>query len=131
MIHADFKCEFYFIRYGESVSNATHGFVAGRDYDAPLTEKGFSQVRLLGARLKSEGSVFDRVYSSSLARADQTTRTMLDAMGEGDREYPRVEALIEQQVPGWRGVPQDEINTPENMDYMLGKGSSWRIDEGR
>ena len=130
LIHADFKCEFYFIRHGESTSNATPGFAAGRDYDSPLTERGFSQARLLGARLKGEGLVFDRVYSSSLARAAQTTRTMLDAMGESDRDFPRVDALIEQQVPGWRGVPQAEINTPENMAYMRGKGAHFVGPQG-
>ena len=130
MIHADFKCEFYFIRHGESVSNATPGFVAGRDYDAPLTEKGLTQARLLGARLRSEGIGFDRVYSSSLARAAQTTRTMLDAMGETDREFPKVEALIEQQVPGWRGVPQEEIDTPENLAYRRGKGAHFVGPQG-
>jgi broad specificity phosphatase PhoE len=130
LIHADFKCEFYFIRHGESVSNATPGFAAGQNYDAPLTEKGFAQARLLGARLKSEGTNFDRVYSSSLTRADQTARTMLDAMGEGDREYPKVDALIEQQVPGWRGVPQSEINTPENMAYIRGKGAHFVGPQG-
>jgi 2,3-bisphosphoglycerate-dependent phosphoglycerate mutase len=130
LIHTDFKCEFYFIRHGESVSNATPGFAAGRDYDAPLTDKGFSQARLLGTRLKKEGTGFDRVYSSSLARADQTTRTMLDAMGEVDREYPRVDALIEQQVPGWRGVPQAEIDTPENLAYIRGKGAHFVGPQG-
>ncbi len=130
LIHADFKCEFYFIRHGESLSNATPGFAAGKNYDAPLTEIGFSQARLLGARLKSEETAFDRVYSSRLVRAAQTTRTMLDAMGESDREFPEVEALIEQQVPGWRGVPQDEINTPENMVYMRGKGAHFVGPQG-
>ena len=130
MIHADFRCEFYFIRHGESVSNATPGFAAGRDFDAPLTEKGFSQARSLGARLLSDGVTFDRVYSSSLARAAQTTRTMLDAMGESEREFPEVEALIEQQVPGWRGVSQDEINTPENLAYMRGKGAHFVGPQG-
>lgn len=130
MIHAEFRCEFYFIRHGESVSNATPGLAMGRDYDAPLTEKGISQAGLLGSRLKSEGVAFDRVYSSRLARADQTTRNMLDAMGEGDREYLRVDALIEQQIPGWRGVPRSEIDTPENMAYMRAKGAHFVGPQG-
>jgi broad specificity phosphatase PhoE len=124
LIHADFKCHFYFIRHGESVLNATPGdFYSGRDDDNPLTELGFSQARMLGTRLKNEGVTFDRVYSSSLVRATQTTRTMLDAMGEGDREFPKVDALIEQQVPGWRGVRRDEINSSENTAYMQHKGA--------
>ena len=89
MIHKDFQCEFYFIRHGESTSNATPGFAAGVDFDSPLTSKGLEQARLLGQRLKAEDVRFDRVYSSSLTRAVQTTETMLQAMGEADRDFPQ------------------------------------------
>ena len=130
MIHKDFKCEFYFVRHGESGSNATPGFVAGLDYDSPLTDRGFCQARLLGERLKSERVRFDRVYSSNLARAVETTSAMLDAMGEGDRDFPRVEALMEQQVPGWRGVPIEEVFTPESRAYMLAKGAHFVGPQG-
>ena len=107
MIHSDFQCEFYFIRHGESVSNATPGFVAGVNFNAPLTDNGVAQARLLGRRLKGENIRFDRIYSSSLVRAVQTTEAMLEAMDEPGRPFVRVDALIEQQIPGWRGVPTD------------------------
>ena len=87
MIHKDFSCEFYFIRHGESQSNATPGFVAGVNYDAPLTDRGFAQARLLGRRLRREGARFDRVYSSSMTRTVQTTETMLEAMGDPGRDF--------------------------------------------
>ena len=105
MIHKDFQCEFYFIRHGESTSNATPGFAAGVDFDSPLTPRGLEQSRLLGQRLKEEGVRFDRVYSSSLRRAVQTTETMLQAMGEANKDFPKTDAIIERQIPGWRGVP--------------------------
>ncbi len=122
MIHKDFRCEFYFIRHGESESNATPGLAAGLNYDSPLTDKGVEQARLLGQRLKREGVEFDRVYSSTLDRARKTARFMLDAMGETERDVPAADALIEQQLAGWRGVPIEEVYTPENRAYIANKG---------
>lgn len=130
MIHKDFTCEFYFIRHGESESNATPGFAAGKNFDAPLTEKGFVQAQLLGERLKREGITFDRVYSSSLTRTVQTTETMLKGMGEAGRDFARVDAIIEQQTPGWRGVPLEEVYTPENIAYIRTKGPHFVPPEG-
>ena len=130
MIHKDFQCEFYFIRHGESTSNATPGFAAGVDFDSPLTPRGLEQSRLLGQRLKEEGVRFDRVYSSSLRRAVQTTETMLQAMGEANRDFPKVDAIIEQQIPGWRGVPTSEALTTEMIAYMRGKGAHFVPPQG-
>ena len=130
MIHADFRCEFYFIRHGESVTNKTSGFAAGTNFDAPLTDNGVYQAQLLGERLKRESIKFDLIYSSSLTRAIQTTQTMLTAMGEGDRNFPKVADIKEQQNNGWRGVPTKEVFTPENKIYMLGKGTNYVPPQG-
>ena len=130
MIHKDFRCEFYFIRHGESESNATPGLAAGTNYDSALTDRGVRQARLLGERLKREGVKFDRVYSSSLDRARKTARYMLDAMGETERDVPAVDALIEQQIAGWRGVPIEEVYTPENRAYMANKGPDFVPPDG-
>ena len=130
MIHKDFQCEFYFIRHGESESNARPGFMAGANFDAPLTEKGFRQADALGRRLQEDGVAFDRIYSSSLTRAIQTTETMLKGMGDGDRQFPRVDAIIEQQMPGWRGVPTSEAITDELVAYMRGKRAHFVPPEG-
>ena len=96
MIHQNFECEFYFIRHGQSESNATPEYLSG-SIDSSLTPKGFEQARLLGERFKEDGITFDRVYSSSLLRTVQTTQTMLEAMGEPDRDFPRIDAIIEQK----------------------------------
>lgn len=130
MIHEDFECEIYFIRHGQSESNATPGLAAGVNFDAPLTDLGFEQAKLVGERLKREGITFDHVYSSSMTRAIQTTETMLTAMGESDRQFPRIEAIMEQQMPGWRGLPIEEVMTPENIAYMRGKGSHFIPPQG-
>jgi probable phosphoglycerate mutase len=130
LIHKDFSCEFYFIRHGESESNATPGFAAGKNFNAPLTEKGHLQALRLGERLKSEGITFGRVYSSSLIRTVQTTENMLKGMGEAGRDFPKVDAIIEQQMPGWRGVPVSEVYTPENTAYIRTKGANFVPPEG-
>ena len=80
MIHKDFNCEIYFIRHGQSESNATPGIAAGVNFDAPLTKLGHHQAKLLGERFKSDGISFDKIYCSTLNRAIQTTENMLMGM---------------------------------------------------
>ncbi len=130
MIHSDFQCEFYFIRHGESVSNATPGFVAGVNFDAPLTERGLEQARLVGRRLAKDGVRFDRIYSSTLVRTVQTAGTILEEMGQSGRPFSRVEALMEQQMPAWRGSPIEEVYTLETRAYMAAKGMDFVSPEG-
>ena len=130
MIHKDFECDIYYIRHGESESNATPGFIAGADHDSALTDRGLRQAEAVGARLKSEGVAFDRIYSSSMARCVQTTQRMLEAMGQTDRPFPRVDEIIEQQLPGWRGVRTEDVLTPELEAYMAIKGSHFVPPEG-
>ena len=55
---------------------------------------------------------------------------MLDAMGEPNRDYPKVGDIIEQQIPGWRGVPVEEVNTPELMLYREQKGLDFVPPQG-
>ncbi len=130
MIHKNFQCDFYFIRHGESESNATPGMMAGKNFDAPLTAKGYQQAEAVGRRLKADGVIFDKIYSSSMTRTIQTTETMLKAMGEDDRQFPKIDAIIEQQMPGWRGVPVSDVLTDELVAYMRGKGAHFVPPEG-
>ena len=96
MILNDTEFDFYFIRHGESESNATPGLAAGANFDAPMTERGHKQAEAVGRRLANEGVVFDRIYSSSMVRAVQTTEGMLRGMGQPDREFDR-------WTPSWNG----------------------------
>ena len=67
---------------GESVSNSIPGYVVGQDANSPLTDKGWLQARLLGRRFARERPEFDRIYSSTMTRAIQTTEAMLESMGQ-------------------------------------------------
>ena len=89
MIHSDFRCEFYFIRHGESESNATPGLAAGTNFDAPLTDMGASQATLLGERLRGEGTKFDLVYSSSLIPRDQDGEADAGRDGRAGTRLPK------------------------------------------
>ena len=122
MIHENFRCEIYFIRHGQSVSNSIPGYVVGQDANSPLTEKGWLQARLLGRRFARERPEFDRIYSSTMTRAIQTTEAMLESMGQPDRPFSRVAALVEQRSDGWQGVREEDAYTPELRAYMSAKG---------
>ena len=130
MIHKDFNCEIYFIRHGQSESNATPGLAAGANFDAPLTEIGHQQAKLLGKRFKTDNVNFDKVYSSTLIRAIQTTENMFMGMESTDSSFEKVPDIIEQQIAGWRGVPNEEAFSDETMINMLEKGRDFVGPDG-
>lgn len=129
MIHQNFECEFYFIRHGQSEANADTEYLRG-SIDCSLTRKGFEQAHQLGKRLKQDGITFDRVYSSSLLRTVQTTRTMLDAMGEPERGFPRIDAIVEQRATGWTGLRTSDVLTPDLIAYMRTKAAQFVPPDG-
>ena len=129
MIHQNFECEFYFIRHGQSESNAIPDRTS-LNPDTSLTDKGFAQARLLGERFKQDGITFDKVYCSSLLRTVQTTQTMLKAMGEEDKAFDRVDAIVEQRTTGWRGLRTEDLLTPELLAYMRAKASHFVPPQG-
>ena len=130
MIVKDFNCEIYFIRHGESESNATPGLAAGTNFDAPLTKLGHQQAKLLGKRFKNDKINFDKVYCSTLTRAIQTTENIFIGMESPNNSFQKVPAIIEQQVPGWRGIPIEEAYAGETMAYMMEKGRDFVGPDG-
>ena len=130
MIHKDFNCEIYFIRHGESESNATPGLAFPINYDAPLSTLGHQQSKLLGERFKKEKISFDKVFSSTLTRAVQTIENMFAGMGNEGNSFQKVPEIIEQQIPGWRGVPTEEAYTNDTMSYIMEKGNDFVGPDG-
>jgi broad specificity phosphatase PhoE len=139
MINRDVEFNIYFIRHGESESNVVPGLAAGSNFDAPLTARGHRQARALGERFRREEVTFERIYSSALIRAVQTTEEMLLGMGRSGVKFQQVGEIIERQVPAWRGRPVSEVWTPEVllMSAEAGKwfqpadGESFRVVERR
>jgi 2,3-bisphosphoglycerate-dependent phosphoglycerate mutase len=67
-----------FMRHGESTWNLENRFTGWTDVD--LTEKGRSEARSAGAKLKEAGFTFDLAYTSVLKRAIRTLWLTLDEM---------------------------------------------------
>ncbi|MDA1279401.1 MAG: histidine phosphatase family protein [Chloroflexi bacterium] len=130
MIHNNVEFDFYFIRHGESESNVTPGIAAGANFDAPMTERGHKQAEAAGRRLASEGVKFDRIYSSSLVRAVQTTEGVLRGMGIESAEFQRVDQIIEKQTPAWRGKLSKDVMTTDVRIAMAEKGKFFKAADG-
>lgn len=130
MIHDNVEFDFYFIRHGESQSNITPGIAAGVNFDAPMTERGHKQAEALGRRLASENVHFERIYSSSLVRAVETTEGMLRGMGVEGADFEKVDAIIERQTPAWRGKMAAEVLTAEVRLLRAEKGQWFKAADG-
>ena len=130
MIHDNVEFDFYFIRHGESQSNVTPGIFVGANFDAPMTERGHKQAEAVGRRLADEGVQFDRIYSSSLMRAVQTTEGMLRGMGREGADFEKVDAIIERQIPAWRGKPWSDVMPPEVRLLQAEKGKWFKPADG-
>jgi len=130
LIHDNVEFDFYFIRHGESQSNVTPGIAAGVNFDAPMTDRGHKQAEAAGARLADEGVKFDKLYSSSLTRAVQTTEGVLRGMGIPDTEFERVPQIIEKQTPAWRGKLSKDVMTPEVLLLTAEKGQFFKPADG-
>ena len=85
--------------------------------NAPMTERRHKQALAAGERLGREGVKFDRIYTSSLDRAVQTTENVLRGMGIPDAEFEQVDDIIEQQPSPGREFSEKHVMTPD--DFML------------
>ena len=65
-----------------------------------------------------------------MVRAIQTTEGLLRGMGQPDREFDRVDAIMERQVPAWRGRPISEVWTPEVTLSAAGRGKWFQPGDG-
>src|SRR5882672_3469492 len=68
------------VRHGQSEWNLKNLFTGWRDVD--LTDKGVTEAREAGRKLKAQGLTFDVAYTSVLKRAQRTLDLMLEEMGE-------------------------------------------------
>jgi len=75
------------VRHGQSQWNAENRFTGW--VDSPLTEKGREEAAAGARRLANEGVRVDRAYTSTLVRAIDTCRIVLDGLGQADLEPVR------------------------------------------
>jgi len=103
------------VRHGQSLWNLENRFAGW--VDVPLTAKGEHEARRAGERLT--GRSFDVAYTSTLTRAQETLRIMLDTMGAvvpvirdqalNERHYGDLQGLNKQRTAEKYGEEQVRI----------------------
>jgi len=93
------------VRHGQSEWNLKNLFTGWRDVD--LTEKGISEARDAGRKLKGQGLHFDIAYTSVLKRAQRTLDLVLAEMG-ASVPIIRDQALNERDYGDLSGLNKDD-----------------------
>jgi 2,3-bisphosphoglycerate-dependent phosphoglycerate mutase len=94
------------IRHGESTWNAENRFTGW--VDCPLSDKGRLEAKKGGERLAAEGIRVDRAFTSTLVRAIDTGRIVLDTLGQSDVPQEQAWELNERFYGALTGRNKDE-----------------------
>jgi 2,3-bisphosphoglycerate-dependent phosphoglycerate mutase len=94
------------VRHGQSEWNLQNLFTGWRD--PALTELGRSEAREAGRRLKQRGLTFDKAYTSSLVRAQDTLSLILEEIGQPGLETVCDAALNERDYGDLPGLNKDD-----------------------
>lgn len=108
------------VRHGESEWNLKNLFTGWRDVD--LTEKGITEARAAGRKLKAQGLTFDLAFTSALKRAQRTLDLMLEELGQQDLPIIRDQALNERDYGDLVGLNKDDARKKWGDDQVL----KWR-----
>ncbi len=92
------------IRHGESQWNLENRFTGW--VDVPLSPKGIEEAQAAGNKLA--GFTFDRAFSSVLARANETLRIILEAIGQTGIPIEKDKALNERMYGELQGLNKAE-----------------------
>ena len=94
------------VRHGESEWNLKNLFTGWKNPD--LTEKGISEAKAAGQRLKAAGFVPDYCFTSGLKRAQHTLDLILSEMGIVNMTITRNQALNERDYGDLSGLNKDD-----------------------
>jgi 2,3-bisphosphoglycerate-dependent phosphoglycerate mutase len=94
------------VRHGQSDWNLKNLFTGWKDPD--LTEKGVSEAKAAGQRLKSMGLQFDIAFTSALTRAQHTCGLILGELGQSTLKIIRDQALNERDYGDLSGLNKDD-----------------------
>ena len=94
------------VRHGQSDWNLKNLFTGWKDPD--LSPKGVEEAKAAGRRLKAQGLVFDRTFTSALTRAQNTLKLMLDELGQAGLPETRDQALNERDYGDLSGLNKDD-----------------------
>jgi 2,3-bisphosphoglycerate-dependent phosphoglycerate mutase len=107
------------VRHGQSDWNLKNLFTGWRDVD--LTDKGVTEAREAGRKLKAQGLKFDIAFTSALRRAQRTLDLMLEELGQ----HPpiiRDQALNERDYGDLVGLNKDDARKKWGEEQVL----KWR-----
>lgn len=99
------------IRHGQSVWNAENRFTGW--VDVPLSDDGRAEAKRAGERLAAEGVRVDVAFTSTLDRAIETGRIVLDTLGQPDLAQERAWQLNERFYGALTG--RDKQQTREEL----------------
>ena len=99
------------IRHGQSQWNAENRFTGW--VDTPLSEVGVTEAKRAGERLSARGLRVDRCYTSTLRRAIDTGRIVLDTLGQEELEQIQAWQLNERYYGALTG--RDKAQTAEEF----------------
>ncbi len=94
------------VRHGESQWNLENRFTGW--VDVPLSEKGVSEAKAAGQRLKKENLHFDAAYTSDLARAQNTLSLILEELKQTGIPVHKDKALNERHYGDLQGLNKAE-----------------------
>jgi 2,3-bisphosphoglycerate-dependent phosphoglycerate mutase len=94
------------VRHGQSDWNLKNLFTGWRDVD--LTDKGVSEAREAGRKLKAQGIKFDVAFTSALKRAQRTLELMLGELGQTGIPVIKDQALNERDYGDLVGLNKDD-----------------------
>ena len=94
------------VRHGQSDWNLKNLFTGWRDVD--LTDKGVTEAREAGRKLKAQGIKFDVAFTSALIRAQRTLDLMLTELGQTDIPVLKDQALNERDYGDLCGLNKDD-----------------------
>jgi 2,3-bisphosphoglycerate-dependent phosphoglycerate mutase len=92
------------VRHGQSQWNLEDRFTGW--VDVPLTPQGAAEAREAGEKLK--GYCFDRAFTSTLSRAHETLRIILDVIGQPNLPVEYDQALNERHYGELQGLNKAE-----------------------
>ncbi len=102
----------YFVRHGQTAWNGENR-IQGHS-DVPLSPLGQEQAKRVGAFFASRH--LQAVFTSSLARSQQTARAIIDGNGHGVAPVVE-EGLVEIHLGVWEGLTPAEIDAQYNGAY--------------
>lgn len=105
------------IRHGESQWNKENRFTGW--YDVDLSDKGLSEAKAAGQRLKAEGFEFDIAFTSVLTRAIRTLWNVLDELDQMYIPVHRHWRLNERHYGGLQGLNKAETAAKHGEEQVL------------